>query len=129
MIDEQILVPAGWRTALGLARLLLAAGCLATEIVYAEPQSPLARILLAAFLLYAGLVLFWKAGGRFHFALLSLIFDTLFLLTFGTVTAPPAVWLCGGLYLFLMTEGLLLHTWKQACLVYREVTGHPLPLH
>lgn len=123
MIDEQILVPTGWRNALGLARILLAAACVAVEVRFAEPASALVRILLVAFLIYAILLLVWKDVRRPGYALLSVMLDTVFFLIFATTEAAPVTWLSAVFFLFLMASAVLFQQWRHVLTISVVAVG------
>jgi hypothetical protein len=117
MIDEPILVPAIWRRAISLVRVLFALAGLVIEVRLAEPVSPVATVLLAGFLAYGIAELAWKGGRKPSYALLTLIADTLFFLICATIDAPVAAWLCAGVYLYLMASAVLFHHWKHVLTV------------
>ena len=117
MIDEQILVPTRWRTALGVARFLLVTSCLVLDIVAGDPSNLLSRILLLAFLVYAVWALLSKSFRRASHALLSLIFDTIFFLVCSTIDVDAITLVCAGLYLFLMASAMLFHHWRHVLTV------------
>jgi len=123
VIDEQILFPSGWRTALGLARAALAVGCVYIEVVYSQPGSPLARVLLVGFLGYAILLLVWNGVRRSGYALLSLILDTIFFLIAATIEAEPVTWLCAAMFLYLMSSAVLFHRWKHVLIASVTAAG------
>ncbi|MCP5110486.1 MAG: sensor histidine kinase [bacterium] len=117
MIDEQILVPSWWRSAVGSARALLAGACLVVELSSGESSGLLLRVLLATFLVYAVLALIWGGLHRPSYALLALIVDFLFFLVAATIEAGSATWICAAFYLFLMATAVLFHHWRQVLLL------------
>jgi len=106
-----------WLRFLPWVRAVLAAGALGLSFLYLPELSLPFRGLLAFYLALALLLALRRKGLTGMLGLLALFGDTVYFLILASIGTEHTNWLDSAFYLFLLAEGLMLHTAMQLLLV------------
>jgi signal transduction histidine kinase len=117
LISNELIVPQAWRRGLAWSRAALALSCLASQLLPGTQSHWAVTALAGAFASYSLTILAWKHAEKASGALLGLVFDTIFFLTFSAYAADQTLWLSSAFYLYLLLSAVLLHRWADVCMV------------
>jgi signal transduction histidine kinase len=117
------MVPYTWRRHLGIARVLLAVGCMAVYLMYPVPFRTGIVSILLLYTVWAVLQLLRDSIVTNLYPGSTLLLDGVLLLFCATHPSEPGRWLFLFAYFYMLIFSALLHEWWQVCTIVVASVG------